>query len=64
MLAALRDRRPLLKGRCASWRFLELCNGNFPSRAMALTGDAWAPDPSCYLADDEVGIPQEVAPHA
>jgi radical SAM protein with 4Fe4S-binding SPASM domain len=64
LLAALRDRRSLLKGRCASCRFLDICNGNFRSRALALTGDAWASDPGCYLADDEVGIPQEVAPHA
>ena len=61
ILAGLRDRRSRLKGRCAGCRFLDLCNGNFRSRAATLTGDPWAPDPSCYLTDDEIGLTREVA---
>ena len=53
-LAALRDRRPYLEGRCATCPFLDVCNGNFRSRAAALTGNPWAPDPGCYLTDAEV----------
>ncbi|MCC7107367.1 MAG: radical SAM protein [Chloroflexi bacterium] len=64
VLAGLRDRRPLLKGRCAECRFLDICNGNFRSRAATLTGDPWAPDPSCYLTDEEIGVQQEVLSHA
>ena len=63
MLTALRNRRPLLTGRCAQCSFLDLCNGNFRARAAALSGDAWAPDPSCYLRDDEIQAPLEVAVH-
>ncbi len=49
VLAGLRDRKPLLGGRCAECRYLEICNGNLRSRAEAAHGDFWAPDPACYL---------------
>jgi radical SAM protein with 4Fe4S-binding SPASM domain len=54
MLNALRDRGPLLGGRCGRCRFLDVCNGNFRARAEALTGDLWAEDPGCYLSDAEI----------
>ena len=54
LLAGLRDRLPRLKGRCATCRFLPLCGGNFRVRALAVTGDVWAPDPACYLTDEEI----------
>ena len=56
----LRNRKPLLKGRCSVCRFLDACNGNFRTRAEAVTGDFWAPDPACYLTDDEIGAGQVV----
>ncbi len=56
LLKGLRDRRPLLKGRCARCRYLELCNGNLRVRAEAVYGDVWAQDPACYLTDEEIGI--------
>jgi hypothetical protein len=28
-------------------------------RALQLTGDAWAEDPSCYLSDTEIGLAEE-----
>lgn len=56
ILAGLKDRKPLLKGRCASCRYLEICNGNFRTRAQAATGDFWASDPACYLTDEEIGL--------
>ncbi|MFN8526052.1 MAG: radical SAM protein [Chloroflexota bacterium] len=62
ILAGLRDRRPLLKGRCGACHFLDVCNGNFRSRAATMTGDPWAPDPSCYLTDDEIGVGQAATP--
>jgi len=54
LLNGLRNRLPLLKGRCATCRFLPLCGGNFRVRALAATGDAWASDPACYLSDEEI----------
>ena len=54
ILAGLKDRKPLLKGRCADCKFLDNCNGNFRTRAEAKTGDFWESDPACYLTDEEI----------
>ncbi len=56
LLAQLRDRKRLLHGRCAACRWLEICNGNLRVRAEAVTGDLWAPEPDCYLSDQEIGL--------
>jgi 12,18-didecarboxysiroheme deacetylase len=56
LMAGLKDRKPLLKGRCARCRYLDICNGNFRVRAEAVHGDVWAPDPACYLDDEEIGL--------
>lgn len=56
ILAGLKDRKPLLKGRCASCQFLNNCNGNFRTRAQAVSGDFWESDPACYLTDEEIGL--------
>ena len=31
-------------------------NGNFRTRAEAVTGDFWESDPACYLTDEEIGL--------
>ena len=54
LMAGLKDRKPLLRGRCARCRYLDICNGNFRVRAEAVHGDVWAPDPACYLTDEEI----------
>ena len=54
LLAKLKDRKGFLQGRCATCRFLNVCNGNFRVRSEAATGDLWAPDPACYLTDEEI----------
>lgn len=56
LLSGLRNRRGLLKGRCARCQYLELCNGNLRVRAEAVYGDVWAEDPACYLSDEEIGL--------
>jgi radical SAM protein with 4Fe4S-binding SPASM domain len=56
LMARLKDKKPHMKGRCASCRWLDICAGNFRVRAEAVTGDLWAPDPACYLTDEEIGI--------
>lgn len=56
LLAGLKDRKPLLKGRCAACKYLDICNGNFRVRAEAVHDDVWAPDPACYLTDEEIEI--------
>jgi radical SAM protein with 4Fe4S-binding SPASM domain len=54
LLAGLRNRLPLLTGRCGVCRWKPLCGGSFRVRALQVTGDPWAPDPACYLTDEEV----------
>jgi radical SAM protein with 4Fe4S-binding SPASM domain len=54
VMAGLKDRLPLLEGRCATCRFKEVCGGSLRARAEVSTGDPWAPDPGCYLSDDEI----------
>ena len=56
LLAGLRNRLPLLKGRCGVCRFKEICGGSFRVRALQVYGDPWAQDPACYLSDEEIGI--------
>jgi len=56
ILGGLKNRKPLLKGRCAACRWLDVCNGNFRARAEAVTGDFWESDPACYLTDEEIGL--------
>ncbi|MBI4289630.1 MAG: radical SAM protein [Chloroflexi bacterium] len=58
VMKGLKNRRAMVKGRCARCQFLELCGGNFRVRAEAVYGDIWAPDPACYLTDQEIGIAQ------
>ena len=54
LLAKMKDKKPHVKGRCAACRWLEVCGGNFRARAEAVTGDAWAADPACYLTEEEI----------
>ncbi|WP_258360551.1 radical SAM/SPASM domain-containing protein [Moorella sulfitireducens] len=54
LLRGLRDRKPLLKGRCRTCAWLDMCNGNCRARAESVTGDFWESDPACYLTDAEI----------
>ncbi len=52
----LKDRYERLKGRCGGCRFKPMCNGNLRVRAERYWGDWLAPDPGCYLTDEEIGV--------
>lgn len=56
LMAKLKNKAANLKGRCAKCRWVSICGGNFRVRAEAITGDLWAPDPACYLTDEEIGV--------
>jgi radical SAM protein with 4Fe4S-binding SPASM domain len=56
LLAGLRNRAPLLKGRCGSCQWKDVCGGGFRVRADRFHGDPWAEDPGCYLTDEECGL--------
>lgn len=55
-MAILKDRKAHLKGRCAGCKWLGVCNGNLRVRAERYFDDFLAPDPACYLTDEEIGI--------
>jgi 12,18-didecarboxysiroheme deacetylase len=55
LMKKLKEKKKYAKGRCKTCRWLDICAGNFRVRSEAVTGDVWAPDPACYLTDEEVG---------
>ncbi|MBW2054638.1 MAG: 12,18-didecarboxysiroheme deacetylase [Deltaproteobacteria bacterium] len=54
LIKKLKEKKKHAKGRCATCRWLDVCAGNFRVRSEAVTGDIWAPDPACYLTDEEI----------
>ena len=59
LLKGLRDRRGYVKGRCRLCKFFDACGGSLRVRADLHFGDPWAPDPACYLTDEEIGLDEE-----
>lgn len=55
-LMMLKEKKKHVTGRCAQCRWLNICGGNFRVRAEAVHDDVWAPDPACYLTDEEIGL--------
>jgi len=53
-LMKLKEKKKHVTGRCARCRWLDICAGNFRVRAEAVYGNVWAPDPACYLTDEEI----------
>lgn len=58
IMAGLKKHPREIKGRCGACGYFDICGGNTRVRALQLTGDPWAEDPSCYLSDEEIGISQ------
>jgi len=54
LMKKLKEKKKHVKGRCAGCCWLDICAGNFRVRAEAVTDDVWAPDPACYLTDEEI----------
>jgi len=59
LLKGLRERRAHIKGRCRVCKFFEACGGSLRVRADLYFGDPWAPDPGCYLTDEEIGVDKQ-----
>ena len=59
LLKGLRNRRGYVKGRCRLCKFFDACGGSLRVRADLHFGDPWAPDPACYLTDEEIGLNAE-----
>jgi Fe-coproporphyrin III synthase len=56
LLMKLKEKKKHVKERCAKCHWLDICGGNFRVRAEAISGDVWAPDPACYLTDEEIDL--------
>ncbi len=56
LLKGLRNRREYVKGRCKVCKFFDSCGGGLRVRADLYFGDTWAPEPACYLTDNEIGL--------
>jgi radical SAM protein with 4Fe4S-binding SPASM domain len=54
IMAGLKNRLPLLQGRCGTCRFKNICGGGLRARAEIATGNPWAAEPACYLTDEEI----------
>lgn len=54
VLQALRQPHRPLEGKCARCRFVDTCGGGFRVRAVQVYGRLWAPDPACYLTEEEI----------
>jgi 12,18-didecarboxysiroheme deacetylase len=54
LLLQLKEKKKYVQGRCAGCTWLDVCGGNFRVRAEAVSGNVWAPDPACYLTDEEI----------
>jgi radical SAM protein with 4Fe4S-binding SPASM domain len=59
LLKGLRHRRDYVKGRCRLCKFFNACGGSLRVRADLYFNDPWAPEPACYLTDEEIGLEDE-----
>lgn len=61
LMAGLKNRRAKIKGRCAPdvCQWFDACGGALRVRADLVYNDPWAPEPACYLTDDEIGFTVE-----
>lgn len=56
LLKGLRNRRTYVKGRCRLCKYFDACGGSLRVRADLYFNDPWAPEPACYLSDNEIGL--------
>ncbi len=59
LMHGLKNKAKFLKGRCSVCGYKEICNGSMRVRGFRAYGDPWAPDPQCYLSDEEIGLDDE-----
>ncbi|OHD70075.1 MAG: hypothetical protein A2W19_04580 [Spirochaetes bacterium RBG_16_49_21] len=59
LMRGLKHKAEFLKGRCRLCRYRELCTGSMRVRAFRTYDDPWAPDPQCYLTDEEIGLGED-----
>ncbi|MDP2646768.1 MAG: 12,18-didecarboxysiroheme deacetylase [Desulfobacterales bacterium] len=62
LMKKLKEKKKHMKGKCSVCQWLDICAGNFRVRAEAMTGDIWAPDPACYLSEEEISNSTRIIP--
>jgi len=59
LMRGLKNKADYIKGRCRLCDYKELCTGAMRVRAFRAHNDPWAPDPQCYLTDEEIGLAED-----
>ncbi len=59
IMRGLKHKAEHIKGRCRLCRYKEICTGSMRVRGYRIYNDPWAPDPACYLTDEEIGLDDE-----
>lgn len=59
LMKGLKNKAKYLKGRCKLCKYKEICCGSLRVRADRVYNDPWAPDPQCYLTDQEIGLTED-----
>ncbi len=56
IMKGLKHKAEFIKGRCSVCKYKEICTGAMRVRGFRVYDDPWAPDPQCYLSDEEIGL--------
>jgi len=59
VMRGLKHKAEHIKGRCRLCKYKEICTGSMRVRGYRIYNDPWAPDPACYLTDEEIGLDKE-----
>ena len=59
VMRGLKHKSEHIKGRCRFCKYKEICTGSMRVRGYRIYNDPWAPDPACYLTDEEIGLHKE-----
>ena len=60
IMEGLKNKAGFIKGRCRMCQYKSMCTGAMRVRAFRVYDDPWAPDPQCYLSDEEIGLTKEM----
>ena len=59
LMHGLKHKAQHIKGRCRLCKYKNMCTGSMRVRSARTYGDPWAPDPQCYISDEEIGLTED-----
>jgi radical SAM protein with 4Fe4S-binding SPASM domain len=59
LMHGLKNKVDYIKGRCRLCQFRDMCTGSMRVRGLRTYDDPWAPDPQCFISDEEIGLTEE-----